>query len=373
LRAALASLAVLSAGALGPVCGSGGIHVTNPPPEPVLVDTHGEVDSGGVDALVAEVEQQRGLGFIQRPTLELVADGDPRLAPLRDAARALEACPVADVQPSLPRGGCFPDPSLEWIVCAAPPDLGDARRALRRLLDAQNYPALARAAPVLRGDPGVAVRSLLAASANGASGRRGPPPDPKLPDLFDLPAIQVESQGAPAEGCVAIAENFLSLQNDPEAPFRSPPLSTEQLVSPRRYWAGEKPRVLVGGPPRVGDCERVGDESVGVARLLVTLLAKGGSVPGPVLGAWQGDRGVRFACADGRAPWIYVAELSDAPRAARFAAEIQRLLPGEFAGPSEARALGRRVVVASGGLSQSITDWATALASQPLSGLPGID
>lgn len=131
--------------------------------------------------------------------------------------------------------------------------------------------------------------------------------------------------------------------------------------------------LLLGKPPSIEGCSVAGDESVGVARLLVELLAKGGSLPGPLLAGWLGDRGVRFACDDGRERWIYVVEMSDAVRADALAREIQRLLPGELAGPSLAQAVGRRVVVTSQGLaSQGAREWARALATQQLAGFRGL-
>jgi hypothetical protein len=370
------ALAALALAALGPDCNSNGIRVTQRPPDPVLVDARGDVDRDGVDALIAAIEEQRGLRFIQHPTLEPIGVDDPRLESLVEAARALEPCPRADAgsdDRSALVGRCFPDPSLEWIDCVAPPDLEQARRALRRLLDAQNHPRLVAMAPGLRGDPGVAVRALLAASANGATAREAPR-DAEPFDLFELPTIDLERDDAAAGGCVAIAEHFLMAQEDRDAPFLRPPLSTKQLVSPKRHRAGERPVLLVGSPPALAGCSVTSDESVGVARLLDALLAKGGSIPGPLLGEWRGDRGVRFACGDRGARWIYVAELSRAERAVAFAEQIGRILPDDFAGPSSARAIGSRVVVVSRGLDAAgARAWAAALIAREIVELQGAD
>lgn len=372
-RGTLAGLAVLGIAALGSICEPGAIRVTNRPPDPVLVDANGEVQRDGFDALVAAVEKQRELGFIQHPTLELLDPDDAHLPSLRAAAQALEPCPRASTPPQEdPAGSCFPDPSLEWIDCVAPPDLEQAARALGRLLDAQNYPRLASVARVLPGDPGVALRALLAASAKGAPAQV-PIRDQDPFDLFELDVIEVEREENPAAGCVAIAEHFLNAQSDREAPFRRPPLSTKQLVSPKRYRAAERPTILVGSPPPLAACKVASDESVGVARLLVELLAKGGSLPGSLLAGWQGDRGVRFACDDERTPWLYVAELSDPERAAAFAQAIQRMLPGAFGGASAAHTIGRRVVVISRGLDAGLArGWAIALETQQLAGFHGL-
>jgi hypothetical protein len=364
-RIAAIALALAS---LGTVCAPQAIRVANRPLDPVLVDAGGAVERSGVDALIAEVERARGLGFVQHPALELLSVDDARLPALLAAARALEACPRAMAAPPRPAdaaGRCFPDPSLEWIDCVAPPDLDEARRALRRLLDAQNYPRLARVAPSLPGDPGVALRALLAASANGASAPPGATGDAL--DLFDLPSIELERADGATDGCVAIAEHFLSAESDREAPFRNPPRSTAQLVSPKRWRAGERPVVLAGAPPPIAGCRVAEDASVGVARLLVALLATGGSLPGSTLGAWQGDRGVRFACDAGPERWIYVAELADRERAAAFAGALARLLPPEFARPFAAQAVGRRVVASDGVVDLPLARaWAVALASGPL-------
>lgn len=372
-RIALAALAIV---VVGPVCDSE-IRVTPRPPDPVLVDARGDVDPDGVDALIAAIEKRRELRFIQHPTLELLAVDDPRLASLVDAERALEPCPPAEGRSDEAQrdlaGRCFPDPSLEWIDCVAPPDLEQARRALRRLLDAQNHPRLAAMAPVLRGDPGVAVRALLAASAKGAPAQEASPGAEPL-ELFELPTIALEREDGAEGGCVAIAEHFLSAQEDREAPFRRPPLSTKQLVSPKRHRAGERPVLLVGAPPPLAGCSVTSDESVGVARLLVTLLAKGGSIPGPLFGEWRGDRGVRFACGEAGSRWIYVAELSRPERAAAFAEQIGRVLPGEFAGPSSAQAIGSRAVVVSRGLdAKGARAWAAALVARELVDLQDAD
>ena len=369
-RSWLAALVALAA--LGAVCEPGTIRVTNRPPDPVLVDADGALDRAGVEALIAAVERERGRRFVQHPTLELLAPDDPRIPDRLAAARALEPCPRAGVAKWKPdaAGRCVVAASLEWIECVAPPDLEEARRALRRLFDAQEHPALARAAPLLPGDPGVALRALLAASANGATAHDGA----TALDLLELDTIDVERQDVPGDACVAIADHFLSAQSDPDAAFRRPPLSTKQLVSPQRYRAGERPLLLLGPPPTIAGCSVAADESVGVARLLAALVARGGSLRGTLLAAWQGDRGVRYACDDGHAPWLYAAEFADAKRAAAFASEVARLLPDDFAGPSVAEALARRVVVSSRDLdAPTARAWASSLTTAELVGFRGVE
>jgi hypothetical protein len=268
-----ALLVVLLLATIGVDCGSG-LRVVNRPPDPTLVDERGEVDANGFDALIAAVEAERGLGFIQSPRLELLAQDDPRLPELRARALALEPCPRTATAPPAEAAAdaagpsCFADPSLEFVLCLAPPDLDAARQVLRRLLDAQNYPRLARAAPLLRGDPGVAIRALLAASATGAvRANRAPSRDPDRIDILDLEQIDVERRGDPGGGCVDLASAFLDTQRDPEAAFRTPPLSTLMMVRPKAYRASQRPLLLTGKPLEIAKCEVRSDESLGVARM----------------------------------------------------------------------------------------------------------
>jgi len=377
--AAAFGFATLLAATMGAVCDPSSIRVTNRLPDPVLIDDRGEVDADGFDALVAATEKQRGLGFIQRPRLELLRADDPRLASLRETARALEPCPrVGATQGGASEkeapGRCFPDPGLQWVLCLAPPDLEQARRALKRLLDAQNYPRLARAAPALRGDPGVAIRSLLAASARSiARGSTDPAAAEPSFELFDQPDVAVERSETAEDACAGLADGFLATHRDREAPFRTPPLSTKQLVSSRAYRGSERPHRILGTPPALDGCELAGDESIGVARLLSERLAKGGLLPARALAGWQGDRGIRFECRDGARPWLYLAELATKADAAAFAAQIQQLMPAEFVGPSETLQIGRRVVVFHDLDRSRARNWATSVATVELAGLDGLE
>lgn len=373
------ALATLAVATLGAVCDPSAIRVTNRLPDPALVDARGDVDADGFEALVAATEKQRGLGFIQRPRLELLRDDDPRLASLRERARALEACPrVAAAETSASEaeapGRCFPDPGLQWVLCLAPPDREQARRALKRLLDAQNYPRLADAAPRLRGDPGVAIRSLLAASARSVATGRGDsgaePPSFEILEALDVVAPRSET---PEAICIDLADGFLGTHRDREAPFRTPPLSTRQLASSRAYRGSERPYRIVGAAPTPDGCEVESDESVGVARLLAERMAKGGLLPGRALAGWQGDRGIRFACPSGARPWLYLAELAAQADAAAFAAQIPQSLPAEFGGASEALRLGRRVVIFHDFDRGRARAWATSAATVELTRLDELE
>lgn len=374
--AASLGLAGLLVAAAPPRCGPGSIRVTERPPDPALVDERGEADAEGFERLVAEAAQRRGLGFIRRPRLELLSEGDARLPALLRRDRDLEPCPrageAAPVEPAA--GACFADLDFERVLCLAPPDLGGARRALARILDAQNYPRLADAAVRARGDAGVALRSLFAASADRpAAGPIPAAPDAEPFELLDLAAIDVEPSGGADDVCRALALAFLGAQRDPEAPFRAPPLSTKQLASPRAYRASERPHRLVGAAPEIEGCEIASDASVGVARLLVELSAEGGSIPGQALAGWAGDRGVLFDCADGRQPWLYVAELTDERFVAPFAQEGVRLLPGVFGGAAAVARLPRRVAAWHGVPASRARAFAASLESQERASLDGPD
>jgi hypothetical protein len=66
--------------------------------------------------------------------------------------------------------------------------------------------------------------------------------------------------------------------------------------------------------------------------------------------------------------------MADAESAAAFAAIVQRLLPGELAGPSESRAIGDRAVVVSRGLATAgAVAWADALESRRMDRFGGVD
>jgi hypothetical protein len=370
-RTLLGGLAALLIAAPGAVCAP--IQVTQRPPDPSLVDASGDPNEAGLGVLIAEVERRRGLRFVRRPALALASESDPRLPPLLAEARALAPCRTAPAPAGAPAGSCFADARGAQIVCATPPDLEEARRALSRLLDAQRYPRLARAAAEARGDPGIAARVLLAASAAGATARAEGGAEPGASDLLDRDALAVEREVDAEASCVSIGAQFLAVQSDPEAAFRNPPLSTKQMVSPKRYRAGERPALLVGAPLLKAGCAVAGDESVGVARLLTGALAKGGSVPGRTLASWDGDRAVRLACDDRSAPWVYVVEVSDAAHAAAFAAAIPHLLPADFAPPFDVRTRGRRVAAFAGVDAARAETWAGALASEPLTRLPGLE
>jgi hypothetical protein len=140
------------------------------------------------------------------------------------------------------------------------------------------------------------------------------------------------------------------------------------MASPAVYRASERPYLLLGSPPAAANCSVASDESFGLARILVALLATGGSIPGPALAGWRGDRALRFACSSAEAPWIYVAELTDEAAAARFAAAVPPLLASSFGGAAATQRSGRRVVVAHGFEAARARNWAASLVVRELVG-----
>jgi hypothetical protein len=58
---------------------------------------------------------------------------------------------------------------------------------------------------------------------------------------------------------------------------------------------------------------------------------------------------------------------------AAFAAQIQQLMPAEFAGPSETLQIGRRVVVFHDFDRSRARNWATSVATAELAGLDGLE
>jgi hypothetical protein len=272
-----------------------------------------------------------------------LAAGDPRLPELRTQAGGLKPLLALGVAPAPDAAArCFPDLGHDRVACLEP-EPGALREALARLLDAQHHPRLARLAPELTGDPGVALRALLAARAvAAAAGGLGPPLPREPAGILSEETLELERGGSPDAFLQVAARIFLRAQHNPERPLREPPLSTRQLLSPRDYAAGVRPVRLAGAAPALPGCEPAADESVGVARLLAAAARAGGALPARPLARWSGDRAVVLACPDGRRPWLYVAALEDAGSVDTFAAHAERLLPAELPRPFESARLGRR-------------------------------
>lgn len=349
---AVASLVVLASIASGTRCPQGTERAEPERPLPPLVDSSGAVDARAFEALVTRIEDRRGLRFVRRPTLALVAPDDERLA-----ARAAED-----------RRGCAGDLEHALVLCAPPLDAGAVATVLARLIDAQHYPALVRAAPDLPGDPGRAIRALLEASVRATTTTGLGPLVPELPPgVLDQERIEIESSEDPGSFLLVAALGFLRVQRDREAPFRDPPLSTRQILNPRDYRDGIRPVVLAGEPPSPAGCEPASDESVGPAALLGAAAGSGGAVPGRALAGWRGDRRVELACADGTRPWVYAADFDDATGAAAFAAHLADFLPGPA--PMESLLAGRRVLAWHGLPRGRVLAWANGLRARELRGL----
>jgi hypothetical protein len=343
------ALAVLLAlGALGAArCQPG-------PPDAALVDPRGEVDRDAFAALVAAAEETRGLGFIRRPELVLVDANASELAPLREEAALLAPIRGDPGQVASPKAGAWPDRAHGRIVAVRPPNGAAIRKALARLLDAQQYPRVADIAPLLTGDAGVTVRALLEASARAtASGRwfqggyRGEEIDllAGLAERIAKPdALPPLTHLDPAE----MAPLLLLQLDDPHLAFRRPPLSTKQLLSPAAFLASERPLRLDGAPPVMARCAVAEDESVGVLRLLDEVARIGVQSGDETIAAWKGDRLVRFSCPDGRAPWVYVIALAREADASGFARRAGDVLPPTLARPASVAVLDRRVTVWNG-------------------------
>ena len=354
--------------------------------EPHLVDDRGDVDSNGFAALVESVERPRGLHFVRRPELVLIDPSSRELTALAEEARALS--PILNPEESkgshpgaeagrpgpphgsdAPRAVAFPDFGRAQVVATSPPDAMEVRRALGRLLDAQQYPRLADAAPRLPGDAGIAIRALLAVSANAAASgswfRNLHLPEADAP--LKRPTLEGTFKGQPVfDSAIAPLQAgalLLLALDDPETAFRRPPLSTKQLISPAAYLASDRPIRLVGRPPVPADCPILEDASVGVLRLLLGLSATGGSVAGETLASWKGDRLIQLACEDGRGPWIYVIEFARESAARDFEGRADALLPQHLARPTSSATLGRRVAAWSGMDPKVVTAFARALVS----------
>ncbi len=362
----LAALALLSLALPGARCVGG---PTRPPPLPTaqeLLEEGRAVRVEGLAALVERTEVLRGLRFLRTPELARVGPEDPRLAVLREEATRRSPLQGAGRSgAAAPEGGCFPDFGRARAICADPWDVTALRETLARLLDQQHYPDLVERAPELAGDPGVALRSVLAASAVATARGGLGESDAERPSFLALEAIQVPPGEPPDRPLIVAAAVFLAAQRDREAPFRTPPVSTRQILA-----GAAVPKVpalaLQGAPPALPGCRATSDESVGVGRLLAGLARTGGSVSGPLLASWRGDRAVRFTCLAGERPWLYVAELEDASSAQAFARAAAALLPDAFASPLASTSEDRRAVLWHQVPSDRARGWATSLAAAEL-------
>ena len=298
-------------------------------------------------ATVHEVEAARGLSFLRPPSVERVTS--EAFASARSALP--HPIPIACPGPGFRLRSvetAFANLDADRVIARTDADPVDVRVALAHLLDAQHYPALARDAARRPGDAGVAERALFEASAcASAQGGLGPRPEGDAGDPFAEPILEVD---APSEAVVLlgtpilVATEFLRRQPDREAPFRSPPRSTADLLIAERWEHREAPLELVGAAPSEAGCEVVLDESVGLFALIRSFLGSGGRVPRGAFAGWRADRHVALDCGGGRKPWVYVAAFDRKRDAADFHDAADSILPAEWERPFEACALGRRVI-----------------------------
>lgn len=322
-----------------------------------------------LDAWIARTESARGLAFIQRPQLDVVAADDASLRSLREAAAIPLVAPTGMIF-TKPFERTAVDPSRNRVVAAPPLAEDEIRVALAFLLDAQHSPSLVADAERASGDVGIALRALVAASALAtATGGLGAVPEGPLPDAFAEPLLETSADpDGDLFGPVPVlaAQGFLRALDDREAAFRAPPLSTEQVLRPQRWVESDRPAQLLGTPPRPPACTVARDESVGVYALARGFVQRGGRVPSQVFRAWHGDRGVAWRCDDGRLPWIYVVELDDVESARSFADAASLVLPTEWPAADGVGRRGRRVFAFHGVAPAEADAFATRLVAREI-------
>lgn len=328
-----------------------------PAPPPALEDASGALDRTVLDAWIEATETARGLAFVRRPTLEIL---DPE-APAFEALRSAMPFPLErreSIWSSRPAERVAVDVARAHVAALRPVDGDEVRLALAFLLDAQHYPRLVESAADATGDVGRSLRGLLVASAiaTATNGRALDAPDEPPFDLLAEERWEANPEIGPFGALpVLAAQSYLRAQRDPEAPFRAPPLSSEQLMRPAQGRGADRPLWLAGAIPAPMGCEVASDESLGVWTLLLGLIERGASAPLRGLSAWSGDRLVRWRCEPERAAWLYVAELDDEAGARAFASIVPLLLPQDLEGDPILQRRGRRVAVSTG-LSAAETD-----------------
>lgn len=355
-RAATLALVSLAAVSLATEC-----RTTQGPPR---VKTAQSADA--LDAWIARTESARGLAFIRRPQLDVVAADDASLQSMRDAATIPLVASTGMIF-TKPFERTAVDRSRDRVVAAQPLAEDEIRVALAFLLDAQHYPSLVADAERSPGDVGVTLRALVAASALAtASGGLGPAPEEPLPDAFAETLLETNADpDGDLFGPIPVltAQGFLRALDDREAAFRAPPLSTEQILRPRAWIQSDRPAQLGGAPPLLAKCSIERDESVGVYALVRGFIQHGGSVSSRVFRAWHGDRAVSWRCDDERAPWLYVVELDDEESARRFVDAAALLLPTEWPPADGVGRRGRRAFAFHGIAPAEADAFATRLVA----------
>jgi len=319
-----------------------------PPALPPALDVVGAADPDMLDVWIQATETARGLAFVRRPTLEIVEPDSPAFEALR-AAMPFPLERQDGPWSSRPAEGIAVDVARAHVVAVRPVDPAQALLALAFLLDAQHYPRLVENAAAASGDVGRTLRAVLIASAiSTARGGYQPETEP-LPDLLEEDHLEPNPEMGPFGALPVLAAHvYLRAQRDPEAAFRAPPLSSEQLLRPAQGRGSDRPTWLAGAIAAPAGCEVASDESLGVWTLLHGLIERGASASARGITAWAGDRLVRWRCEPERAAWLYVAQLDDEAGARAFAAIVPLLLPPELEGDPILQRRGSRVSVSTG-------------------------
>lgn len=309
----------------------------------------GAVDPAALDQWIQTTETARGLAFVRRPTLEALEPDSPAFEALR-AAMPFPLERRDGPWGSQPAEDVAVDVARAHVAVLRPVNGDDVLLALAFLLDAQHYPRLVENAAAATGDLGRTLRGLLVASAivttRGGFGLEPPDAEPPI-DLLAEERLEPNPEMGPF-GPLPVFAAQVYLAAHREAAFRAPPLSSEQLLRPAQGRGADRPAWLAGMIAAPAGCEVASDESLGVWTLLQSLIQRGASAPARGIAAWAGDRRVRWHCEEGRAAWLYVAQLDDEAGARAFASIVPLLLPPDLDGDATLQQRGRRVVVSTG-------------------------
>lgn len=324
------------------------------------------------DSRVRALEVARGLAFLRTPALERVDDDDPALRALRERPDLVPLHRTTGIAREERVERAIADPARDRVLATRAASDAEIALALAHLIDAQRYPTLVARAARATGDPGEALRALLAASAFlTANGGAGPVPEKPPLDVFAGPFFEIS---APVSTRAFLRTPFLAATGlirataDREGLFRAPPLSTEQVLRPARWAGSDRPLRLAGALPALPGCSVVRDESLGLFPLVRSVVERGGRVAGRALAGWGGDRLVVEDCA-GRSAWLYVIVLDEPGDAADFVEAVDLLLPAELERPFVARQRERRVIAAHGVDADLATAFGVGLTAQPIRNL----
>jgi hypothetical protein len=310
-------------------------------------------DDAAFEALARGIETTGGLQFRTAPRLVRRASDDPGVARLHEESErfGLEVTLPGFFQ-LRPVENAYADPEAGAVVIVGTPDERDVKTALALLLGAQHYPDLYRLAAAATGDPGLTLRALFAAAARGAAdGGLGEAQTEPMTEDLEESWIEVERGSkdvSPFRTPLLAATGYLQRQQDRDAAFRKPPLTTLDYLDARRGADAEPVHLLEGPAPAVAGCIVEGDESWGPFRMMRALLENGGRLPSTAIMGWRGDRLVTYACTDARHPWMYVADVSTSDAAEGLRSAGNAPLPGGLPKADHATRTRERVTLSSG-------------------------